>query len=209
MIQPVARSLPIRLAAPAEIPVLAGVLGRAFATDPMTLWPLVTADDLPARIRAVFEIVDTPFAAEGWIHVAAEGLGVMSLLPPGTDDREREIGAAIAPALAAVLTADGGARYERFWAWIDSTLPPAPHWLLDQIAVEPAAQGRGIGGMMLRHAIGCAERDGLPLLLETGVSANVSLYERFGFRLMLAADAPDGGPLIWFMRRDTGGRPSR
>ena len=195
--------MPIRLAAPSEIPVLAGVLARAFAADPMTRWPLAPADDLPARMRAMFEIVDAPFAAEGWVHVAAEGLGVMSLLPPGTDGREREIGVAIAPAIGA-LTPDGGARYERFWAWIDSTIPPAPHWLLDQLAVEPAAQGRGIGGAMLRDAIGRAERDGLPLLLETGAPANVALYERFGFRVMLAADAPDGGPRIWFMVRDPG-----
>ena len=201
---PGGRRLPIRLAAPAEIPELAGVLARAFAADPMTLWPLGTADDPPGRIRAMFEIVDTAFAAEGWMHVAAGGLGVMSLLPPGSDDRERAIGEAIAPALAVALTPDGGARYERFWAWIDATIPPEPHWLLDQLAVEPAAQGRGIGGAMLRFAIDRAQGDGLPLILETGVPANVPLYERFGFRVTLEADAPDGGPRIWFMRRDPG-----
>jgi len=193
----------IRKAAPAEIPALAGVLARAFAADPMVVWPLVTTDDLPARIRAIFEIVDTAYAAEGWIRVAAGGLGVMSLLPPGTAEREQELFAAAAPSIAA-LTPDGGSRYERFWSWIDATMPPQPRWLLDQIAVEPAAQGRGIGGAMLRHAIECAERDRLPIVLETGVPGNVPLYERFGFRVFCAADAPDGGPRIWFMARDPG-----
>jgi uncharacterized protein YhfF/GNAT superfamily N-acetyltransferase len=193
----------VRPAAVPEIPVLAGVLARAFAADPMVRWPMVSDDELPARIRTMFEIVDTPFAAEGWIYTADEGLGVMSLLPPGSADREQELAAAAAPALAA-LTPDDGERYERLWAWIDSTLPPEPHWLLDQVAVEPAAQGRGIGGAMLRFAIERAERDGLPLCLETGVPANVPLYERFGFRVMREADAPAGGPRIWFMRRDPG-----
>jgi uncharacterized protein YhfF/GNAT superfamily N-acetyltransferase len=193
----------VRPAAPSGIPALAGVLARAFAADPMVRWPMVTADDLTPRIRAMFEIVDTAFAAEGWMHAAGDGLGVMSVLPPGTAGREREIGGAIAPALAA-LTPDGGARYERFWAWIDSMMPSEPHWLLDQLAVEPAAQGRGIGSAMLRFAIERAERDGLPLVLETGVPGNVPLYERFGFRVMREADAPGGGPRIWFMRRDTG-----
>jgi hypothetical protein len=32
--------------------------------------------------------------------------------------------------------------------------------------------------------------------------ANVPFYERFGFRTMHAADAPDGGPHIRFLRRD-------
>lgn len=191
----------VRPAAVSEVPALAGVLGRAFAADPMVVWPLVTDDDLPARIRAMFEIVDIAFAGEGWIYSAADGLGAMSLLPPATVERELEIGGAIAPAIA-TLTPDDGERYERFWAWIDSTLPPEPRWLLDQVAVEPAAQGRGIGGAMLRFAIDQATRDRLPLVLETGVPGNVPLYERFGFRVVRDADAPDGGPRIWFMRRD-------
>jgi GNAT superfamily N-acetyltransferase len=191
----------VRPAAASEIPVLAGVLARAFAADPMVRWPMVSDEDLPARIRVMFEIVDTPFAGEGWMHAAGDGLGVMSLMPPDAGEREREIADAVAPALAA-LTPDGGARYERFWAWVWSTLPPEPHWLLDQVAVEPAAQGRGIGGALLRFAIERAERDELPLFLETGMPANVPLYERFGLRVTRAADAPDGGPHIWFMRRD-------
>ncbi len=195
--------VPVRPAAPLEVPVLAGILARAFAADPMVRWPMVSRDDLPARIRTMFEIVDTAYAGEGWMYVAGAGLGVMSLLPPGSAAREEEIAGAVAPAIAA-LTPDGGERYERFWAWVGSMLPPEPRWLLDQVAVEPAAQGRGLGGAMLRFAIGRAERDGLPLVLETGVPANVPLYERFGFRVIREADAPGGGPRIWFMGRDPG-----
>ena len=199
----------IRPASPGEVPALAGVVARAFAADPMITWPFGAVDDLPARIQAMFEIVDSPYAAEGWIHVAAGGLGVMSLLPPGSAGREREIGEATTPAVGA-LTADGGARYERMWSWIDDVMGrQQPHWLLDQLAVDPAAQGRGIGGAMLRFAIGRAESDGLPLVLETAVAGNVALYERFGFRVFLAANAPDGGPRLWFMGRDPGGKVDR
>jgi GNAT superfamily N-acetyltransferase len=196
-------SVPVRPAVPAEVPALAGVLARAFAADPMVRWPMIADDELPRRIRMMFEIVDTAYAGEGWLYVAGDELGVMGLLPPGTAGREQEIADAVAPAIAA-LTPDGGERYERFWAWIGSLLPPEPHWLLDQVAVEPAAQGRGIGGAMLRFAIERAERDGLPLCLETGVPANVRLYERFGFRVTRAVSAPAGGPHIWFMRRHPG-----
>jgi GNAT superfamily N-acetyltransferase len=192
--------VPVRPAVPTEVPPLAGVLARAFAADPMVRWSMASGDDLPARIRTMFEIVDTAYAGEGWLYVAGDEFGVMSLLPPGTAGREREIADTVAPAIAA-LTPDGGERYERFWAWIGSLLPPEPHWLLDQVAVEPSAQGRGIGGAMLRFAIACAERDGLPLVLETGVPANVPLYERFGFCVIHEADAPGGGPRIWFMGR--------
>jgi uncharacterized protein YhfF/GNAT superfamily N-acetyltransferase len=196
----------VRPVEPAEVPALAGVLARAFARDPMVTWPLVTGDDLPGRIRASFEAVDTPFAAEGWMLEAADGLGVMTLLPPGSSSREEELAAATAPAMAA-LSPDGGERYERFWAWTWSMLPDEPHWLLDQLAVEPDAQGRGIGGAMIRHAIELAEAGGLPLFLETAIPSNLVLYRRHGFEVFAEGDAPGGGPHVWFLRRDPGTMP--
>jgi uncharacterized protein YhfF/GNAT superfamily N-acetyltransferase len=195
--------LAVRPVAPLEVPALAGVLGRAFATDPMVVWPLVTADDIPARVRAAFEAVDTPFAREGWMLEAGDGLGVMTLLPPGSAAREEALAAEVAPAIAA-LSPDGGARYDAFWAWVWSMLPDAPRWLLDQLAVEPAAQGRGIGGALVRYAIARAEEDGLPLVLETGNERNLAFYGRHGFRVAEEGDAPGGGPHVWFLRRDPG-----
>ncbi len=102
----------------------------------------------------------------------------------------------------AALTPDGGVRYQAFWDWVAETTPSEPHWFLDQLAVEPAAQGRGIGRALLEHAIGLARADGRPLVLETGTPDNVALYERFGFRVIRAEDAPGGGPRVWWMRRD-------
>lgn len=193
----------VRRVAPAEVPPLACMLARAFAGDAMMAWPLITADELPARTRAAFEITDTPFAREGWLWAAADGLGAMTLLPPGSEAREEALADACAAALGA-LTPDGGARYDAFWAWVWSRMPREPHWLLDQLGVEPAAQSRGIGGALIRHAIATAEADGLPLVLETGRETNLALYRRHGFEVFDEGNAPDGGPRIWFLRRDPG-----
>jgi uncharacterized protein YhfF/GNAT superfamily N-acetyltransferase len=203
---PPATSRVVRIATPAEIPFLAGVLARAFRTDPMVRWPLISDDDVPRRIRATFEATDTLFAGEGWMHTVADSLGVMSLLPPGSAEREAALAAEMQPRIAA-LSPDGGARYERFWAWIWDQVPDEPHWMLDQLAVEPAAQGRGIGRALMNHAIGTATTDGLPLVLETGVKANLDVYRHIGFRVISDGDAPDDGPHIWFLRHDPRDRP--
>ncbi len=188
-------------AAPADIPELARVLARAFISDPMVVWPMVTDDDLAARVERLFELVDTLYAAEGWIYRAADGLGAMSLIPPDGNARQTAIDGQVARAMAA-LTPDGGKRYERFWEWIDRRHPPGRLWLLDQLAVEPGAQGRGIGSALLRFALDRAAADGLPLLLETGAARNVAFYESFRFRVLVEGDAPGGGPHVWFLRWD-------
>ena len=44
-----------------------------------------------------------------------------------------------------IAVAEDGWRYEAFWDWVGCHHPAQPVWLLDSIAVEPAAQGRGLG----------------------------------------------------------------
>jgi ribosomal protein S18 acetylase RimI-like enzyme len=193
----------IRPATPADIPALAAVLARAFARDPMVAWPMVSEGDLEARVRAHFEQVDGLFAVEGWMHRTEDGLGTMALVPPDSADAVRKIDETASAGMAD-LAPDGGTRYTQFWEWIGGVHPHERYWLLDQLAVDPPAQGRGLGTAMLRFAIGSSEADGLPLLLETGVGRNVPLYERFGFTVVHADDAPGGGPHVWFMRREPG-----
>jgi GNAT superfamily N-acetyltransferase len=100
------------------------------------------------------------------------------------------------------LTDDGGRRYDAFWEWVDSRTPEEPLWLLDSIAVAPARQGQGLGSVLI--ATGCrqAAAAGVPAFLSTGTRRNVEIYGRSGFRVVDEADAPGGGPHIWFMRRD-------
>lgn len=194
--------VPIEPVGPEAAPALAAVLARAFLQDPMVAWPMATEDDLEARLRTMFEIVDGAYAPEGWLYRVAGGLAAMTLLPPGSEARQLELDLAAAEVVNP-LTGDGGSRYGALWDWVAATMPDEPHWLLDQLAVDPTAQGRGIGGAMLRHAIACAEADRVPLFLETAVAGNVPLYEHFGLRVMIEGDAPGGGPHIWFMRRDS------
>jgi ribosomal protein S18 acetylase RimI-like enzyme len=62
--------------------------------------------------------------------------------------------------------------------------PDEPAWYLMYLGVDPAAQGNGIGSMLLRESLDhVLERDGSPVYLETGTERNVRFYERFGFQV--------------------------
>ena len=101
-----------------------------------------------------------------------------------------------------VLTDDGGRRYDAFWDWVESRTPDEPLWLLDSIAVAPARQGQGLGSALIATGCSQAAAAGMPAFLSTGTRRNVEIYGRSGFRVVDEADAPGGGPRIWFMRRD-------
>jgi len=73
------------------------------------------------------------------------------------------------------------------------------HVHVGPVAVEPGAQGRGVGGAMLRLLCAHLDADGEVAWLETDKPENVVFYRRHGFDVAVE-DVHLGFP-IWFMRR--------
>lgn len=65
---------------------------------------------------------------------------------------------------------------------------PMPHYYLFALGVLPSAQGKGVGGLLVRSMLERADREKLPTYLETQSSRNVELYTRLGFNV--AAEEP-------------------
>jgi GNAT superfamily N-acetyltransferase len=97
---------------------------------------------------------------------------------------------------------DGGFRYNEFWRWVDMHSPSEPLWQLDSIAVDPEVQGHGYGGALILAGQARVRSDGIGAFLSTGTEHNVTIYGRYGFRVVDDLDAPNGDPHIWFMRWD-------
>ena len=74
------------------------------------------------------------------------------------------------------------------------------------LGVVPSRQGRGLGAATLAPGLARADRDGLPVHLETSAASNVRLYQRVGFTVADVVDLPGGGPRTWLMRREPRGR---
>jgi len=79
--------------------------------------------------------------------------------------------------------------------------PATPHYYVVSIGVDPARQGHGHGGVLLRaiHARSEADPTSAGVALDTQNPRNVTLYERFGYRV---TGEEDIGPLhSWCMFR--------
>jgi ribosomal protein S18 acetylase RimI-like enzyme len=183
-----------------RVPDLARLLGRAFADDPMFLWPLGSQASVE-RITGFFRAFDERLSPLGWLWEAGDGAGVAGWVPPGSDAEMMEIDRELRPEIAA-HTDDGGKRYEAMWEWIAGHFPDEPFWYLDHIAVEAEQRGAGLGTALIQHGLAFADRDGVPAFLETGRPENVGYYERRGFRTTSDGNVPGGGPHLWFMRYD-------
>jgi GNAT superfamily N-acetyltransferase len=80
--------------------------------------------------------------------------------------------------------------------------PTEPHWYLSVLGTDPPAQGRGIGGALIRQVTDRCDHLGIPAYLESSKAENLAYYERFGFAVTGDTHLGDDGPPIWFMWRD-------
>jgi len=95
-------------------------------------------------------------------------------------------------------------KWQSIWA---KHHPDKPHYHLEAIGVLPERQGQGVGSLLLSHF--CAYVDELKqaAYLETDVSRNIRLYERFGFNVV--EEAPVLSMPNWFMWRDAASMEGR
>jgi hypothetical protein len=143
---------PVRLVvSPDDGRLAAEVLARAFHADP----PVVHFIPDPVRRAAVMPEFFERFVRHGQlfgeVHGPAARLEAIAIwLPPGrtdvTPERARRSGL---DTLVDVFDGESFARLSAFLAQtadLHQRAMPGPHWYLAFIGVDPAAQGRGLGG---------------------------------------------------------------
>jgi ribosomal protein S18 acetylase RimI-like enzyme len=79
--------------------------------------------------------------------------------------------------------------------------PKTPNWYLYAIGVDPACQGQGFGGALLRSRLERVDQEGAAAYLESSKHENIPLYEHFGFQVAEVPPLPDGAPVVSPMSR--------
>ena len=82
-------------------------------------------------------------------------------------------------------------------------VPQPDHLWIENVAVRPDSQGRGIGRRLLAHAAEVAAESGLcelRLLTNAAFTQNVALYSRLGYRVE-RTDEWAGGTTVYMRKR--------
>jgi ribosomal protein S18 acetylase RimI-like enzyme len=176
------------------------VLARAFENDPAWTWlfpdPERRRQVLPWLFRLGFDMT----SADVWA-TAGEVVGAARWLAPGRPPVRLS---ASLRALALTPLRLGGATlpflaYGRAVEALRTEAAPGAHWYLAGIGVDPVRRREGIGAALLRPGLTAARAAGVPAVLLTNLEANLSFYERHGFRVVLEGRTPEDGPRAWAM----------
>ncbi len=86
--------------------------------------------------------------------------------------------------------------------------PRGDHWHLENVAVEPSAQGTGLGGALIAHVEAmarAARARAVELYTNAQMTGNRSLYPRLGYAE--TGRAVEGGFDRVFYRKELAGKP--
>jgi ribosomal protein S18 acetylase RimI-like enzyme len=179
---------------------------RGFQDNEIWVW-MVPSDRLRRRLllRYYRGMIRVVFAPRGGAWTTTDTSGAALWYPPGTKrltGREQlaELWAMMPWALGGMRR---GIRIEQLMA---SHRPREPHWYLNTLSVDPAAQRRGIGSALIAPGLERADSEGLGSYLETQRRANIPFYRRFGFEEIDEISLPDSPPM-WLMWRPARSRP--
>jgi GNAT superfamily N-acetyltransferase len=87
---------------------------------------------------------------------------------------------------------------------IRNRVMPERCWYLPVLGVAPVYQGKGYSSRLLKPMLARADREGLPVYLETQLEKNVTLYQRFGFRVVEQELIPGSTVYCWAMVKAPG-----
>ena len=189
----------------ADVPAAAAALARAFYNDPLQVYTLPDPAEREERSPALFsaalrygllfgEVLTTP---------GLEGVAIW-IAPDAWDITEERAAAAGFDRLPIEMGADAT---ERFFSVLAIGDEPhrrdvrPDHWWVMVLGVAPEAQGKGLARALLNPIMNRADTAGQQCYLETANPANITFYERMGFKRITELVHPQSGLRLWTFRR--------
>lgn len=186
----------VRQATADDRKTVVNIITLAFTVDPLNRWYLPGAERFLTWFPQLADVFVGPSIEAGACFLTSGEDGAAIWLPPGAEvDNERAEGV-IGQAVPSHLLADAG----ELFAFLESSHPHDEDcWYLPLIGVDVAAQGRGLGAILMKHVTDLLDENGALGYLESSNPKNVSLYERHGFEVIdqkSFGDSPLISPMV-------------
>jgi ribosomal protein S18 acetylase RimI-like enzyme len=182
----------ITLATVADRGRIVGTLVAAFPDDPVLRYLFPDEGTYPEYAAAFFGHLFDKRVHKGTVWTVEDGAAVAIWEPPALEDETPD------ESLAAELPADALARVRGYDEAVQAVLPSTPFWYLGVLGTHPDHAGRRWGRAVMRAGLARATEDGLPAILETSNRANVEVYRRAGWEVVLSVTDPLP---IWLMQQ--------
>ena len=78
----------------------------------------------------------------------------------------------------------------------------SPHWYLYLLGVEPELQGKGYASKLVKAMLDRTDREGLACYLDNTNEKNLTMHQRYGFRVIEEYEVPRTGVSIWAMLKE-------
>jgi ribosomal protein S18 acetylase RimI-like enzyme len=194
-----------RKATRADASAVTRTLVRAFATDPVVDWFVRGDARRPQALATWFDFAVTRLGLRGdetWM--SADAGAVALWIPPPQDVMQMSALEEIAalPMFLSVVSFARLARMQRLRTAFDAHHPKNRHWYLFFLAVDPDAQGQGLGSAILKATLERIDARCEAAYLEASSEKNVPLYLRYGFEIVSEFRPEPAGPRLWGMWRN-------
>jgi GNAT superfamily N-acetyltransferase len=181
----------------------------ALANDPFYRAISVAYEGEPARRRVVLAHYFDYSIQEGrdrgrCVHLPDRTLGVAVWVLPQLSELQALAAHRKRAFLETTLGAEGCANYFRIVEFMHGKaagVVDTGAWYLSIVAVNPAAQGQGLGRKLLEPTIAEADHLSATCYLETFSRRNLSFYERLGFATAARFEEPTTGAEYAVMAR--------
>jgi ribosomal protein S18 acetylase RimI-like enzyme len=170
----------VRIATSDEKDRALDVFTLAFVDDPMARWVFADSSSYLKHGRTAQLGLGGRALEHGTAHVLDDFSAAAFWLPPGIGPDEEAMGALIERAVPQDKQADLGGVVEQMGRYH----PQEPHWYLAVLGVDVSRQGKGLGSIIMKHALARVDAERLPAYLESSNPRNIAFYERHGFEVV-------------------------
>lgn len=180
--------------------LLGEIITEGFADDPVNLWAFRGTG---AMLPIYTEMARDLYIPKGFGDCSLDGQACSLWLAPGANV---SFGVRASLVIGHALVRHAGVTGIRNALAVGNAMgkkhPKEPHYYLFAIAARPQAQGRGLGGALMRNALARIDAEGMPAYLENSKERNISFYRHFGFEVVEQIQAHKNAPPLWAMWRE-------